>query len=128
MGTSAATRGIEGFFIPTHNWGKTVAFWQALGFALEFETDHHSGQLRHPAGGPYLFVAEQPEDQPLEPHPIVGVDDSTSFEPPAAGTVDEPFTPRHWHVVEMLVRDPDGRGVSFQAPLPDGVEAPAGHG
>ncbi len=47
---------------------------------------------------------------------------------PAGATVDKSFTPEHWGVVEMLLRDPDGRGVSIQAPLPDGVEAPAGHG
>ena len=37
------TNGIQLLFIETHNWGKAVAFWQALGFKLEFETDHHSG-------------------------------------------------------------------------------------
>ena len=56
-----ATRGLEGLVFETHNWGKSVAFWQALGYELEFETDHHSGQLRHPAGGPYIFLAERPE-------------------------------------------------------------------
>jgi hypothetical protein len=44
------TEGIEGWLIETHNGGKTVAFWQGLGYELEFETDHNSGQLRHPAG------------------------------------------------------------------------------
>jgi hypothetical protein len=123
-----ATEGIEGLYIETHNWGKTVAFWQATGFVLEFETDHHSGQLRHPAGGPFLFVAERPQDKVLETHPIVRVADAGRFEPPPAGEVRSPFTPQHWAVVEMVVADPDGRPVSFQAPLPDGVEAPAGHG
>ena len=123
-----ASSGIEGLYVETTNWGRTVAFWQALGYVLEFETDHHSGQLRHPAGGPYVFVAERPEAHPLERYPIVRVEDSTAFEPPAAGSVDEAFTPRHWGVVEMLVLDPDGRRASLQAPLPAGVEAPAGHG
>jgi hypothetical protein len=122
-----ATEGIQGFLFETHNWGKTVAFWQGLGYQLVFETDHHSGQLVHPGGGPYLFVAERPEGEALEVHPIVGVADSTAFEPPAGAEVERPFTPMHWDVVEMIVRDPDGRNVSFQAPLPDGVEAPAGH-
>ena len=54
------TDGIKGLLIETHNWGKTVAFWTALGYELEFETDHLSGQLRHPHGGPFLFVAERP--------------------------------------------------------------------
>lgn len=47
-----STRGIEGLLIETHNWGKTVAFWKSLGYEVEFETDHHSGKLRHPGGGP----------------------------------------------------------------------------
>ena len=46
--------------IETHNWDSIVAFWQDLGYQLEFETDHHSGRLRHPSGGPSIFVAERP--------------------------------------------------------------------
>src|SRR6266498_3929086 len=79
-GENMGTRGVEGLIIQTRNWGKTVAFWQALGYQVEFETGRNSGRLEHPAGGPYLFV------------------------------------------VELLLRDPDGRHVSVQAPLP----APAG--
>lgn len=56
------TKGIEGLLIETHNWGKAVAFWKSLGYEIEFETDHRSGQLRHPAGGPYLFIAERPRE------------------------------------------------------------------
>jgi hypothetical protein len=33
-----ATDGIEAVFLTTHNWGKTVKFFQALGFTIEFET------------------------------------------------------------------------------------------
>jgi hypothetical protein len=33
---------LQGSVPPAHNYR----------FELEFETDHHSGQLRHPAGGP----------------------------------------------------------------------------
>ena len=122
------TRGIEGLLIETHNWGKSVAFWKALGFELEFETDHGSGQLRHPAGGPFVFISEQPEGHELELQPIITVEDSTRFEPPAGATVDRPFEPQHWNVVEMLLNDPDGRHLSLQAPLPEGVTAPPGHG
>lgn len=122
-----ATTGMEGLYVETHNWGRTVAFWQALGYRLEFETDHHSGQLRHPAGGPFVFVAERPEGRALELRPILGLDDSSVFEAPSSGSIALPFTPRHWGVVESLLLDPDGRNVSVQAPLPAGVEAPAGH-
>lgn len=112
------TEGIEGLLIETHNWGKTVAFWQGLGYQLEFETDHHSGRLRHPRGGPYLFVAERPRDQALQIVPAVAVRDAARFSPPSAGVVARPFEPQHWPVLEMLLTDPDGRQLSVQAPLP----------
>ena len=118
---------IIGMYVETHNWGKTVAMWQQLGFELQFETDHHSGQLQHPAGGPYVFVAERPESQELLRYPILGVDDSTTFEPPAAATVERAFEPQHWNVMESMLRDPDGVLLSLQAPVPAGVEAPPGH-
>jgi hypothetical protein len=122
------TEGIEGIYVETHNWGKTCAFWQSLGFRLEFETDHGSGQLRHPHGGPYVFVAERPIGRDLTTHPILRVADSSTFEAPPAAEVTTPFTPQHWGVVELFLRDPDGRALSFQAPLPDGVAAPPRHG
>ena len=121
------SNGITGFIIETHNWGKSVAFWQALGYSLEFETDHHSGQLRHQDGGPFLFIAERPATQALEMMPIVGVDEPSTFEPPHSGSVERPFTAQHWAVSEMLLGDPDGRRVSVQAPLPQGVAAPPEH-
>lgn len=54
---------IEAVFLTTHNWGKSAKFFQALGFTLEFETDHNSGQLRN-GDGPYLFIAEIPASEP----------------------------------------------------------------
>jgi hypothetical protein len=122
------TDGIAGLLIETHNWGKTVAFWQALGYQLEFETDHHSGQLRHPRGGPYLFIAERPSDQALKVVLAVGVADAKAFVPPSAGTVVQPFEPQHWPVLELVLADPDGRQISVHAPLPDGQpRSGAGH-
>jgi hypothetical protein len=32
------TQGLEHVYLETHNWGKSVAFWKALGFRLDFET------------------------------------------------------------------------------------------
>jgi hypothetical protein len=116
--TTAPTRGLEGFLIETHNWGKTVAFWQALGYVLEFETDHHSGQLRHPAGGPYLFIAEVPGDHAPELQPMIALEDADRFTPPPSAVVEHGFEPQHWGALEMMLRDPDGRHVSVQAPLP----------
>ena len=115
------TEGIEGLFIETHNWGKTVAFWKALGYELEFETDHHSGRLRHPKGGPYLFVAERPADRPLQLQPVLAVRDAANFSPPSSGSVVRPFEAQHWGVLEMQLADPDGRHLGLQAPLPAGA-------
>jgi len=113
------SNGIEGLLVETHNWGKTVAFWQGLGYELEFETDHHSGQLRHPRGGPYIFVAERPAGQPLKVVLAVGVADAAQFEPPRAATVVRGFEEQHFPVLEMVLADPDGRELSVHAPLPE---------
>ena len=113
------TNGIEGLLLETHNWGKTVAFWKSFGYELEFETDHHSGQLRHPRGGPFLFIAERPSGHALQVVPMVSVADAAKFAPPSSGSVVREFEPQHWHVLEMLLADPDGRQLSVQAPLPN---------
>jgi hypothetical protein len=115
-GDSMASRGIEGLIIETRNWGRTVAFWQALGYRVEFETGRNSGRLEHPAGGVYLFVVERPDSPDPEIRPLVAADEADGFEPPHAGTVEHPFTARPWGSAEMLLRDPDGRPVSVQAP------------
>jgi hypothetical protein len=115
-----ATEGFEGFYVETRNYGATAAFWASLGFANVFETDHGSGQWAHPAGGPYVFINEQHEGG-LETHPILGVADATTFRPDRTPDFAQQFTPQHWGVVEALLRDPDGRNVSLQAPIPDGV-------
>jgi hypothetical protein len=121
QGGSMGTSGVEGLIVETRNWGKTVAFWQALGYQVEFETGRNSGRMRDPAGGPYLFIVERPEGPAPEIQPLVGAAGTGGFEPPAVGAVDQPFTERHWGVAEMLLRDPDGRRVSVQVPLPEGA-------
>jgi hypothetical protein len=111
------TEGIDGLLVETHNWGKTVAFWQGLGFKLEFETDHHSGRLRHPRGGLYIFVAERPPEHKLQVMLGLRVESATDFKPPASGTVTQPFTKTHWGTLQMLLADPDGRALGIEAPL-----------
>ena len=118
-----ATEGFAGFYFETRNYGATAAFWASLGFENVFETDHGSGQWEHPAGGPYVFISEQ-QGSDLEVHPILTVADSTTFAPSREPDFAEPFAPKHWGVMEAWLRDPDGRHVSLQAPLPAGVIAP----
>jgi len=112
------TDGIEGILIETHNWGATVAFWTDLGYELEFETDHHSGRLRHPRGGPYLFVAERPPGHALQVVLGVATKNAARFTPPGSGTVIRPFERQHWPALQMMLADPDGRQLAVEAPLP----------
>jgi uncharacterized glyoxalase superfamily protein PhnB len=111
------TSGIEGVVLETHNWGRAVKFFQALGYQLDLETDHNSGQLRN-GDGPFLFIAEVPEDRPTGMHLILHVPDAGAFEADPVVEVVTPFEPTHWGKEEMTVRDPDGRPWSLQAPVP----------
>lgn len=111
--TDMTTDGIEAVFLTTHNWGKAAKFFQALGFELDFGTDHASGQLR--AGdGPYVFVAEVPEDQEPQVQLVLRVPDEAAFHPNPAVEVVTPFEDTHFGTREMTVRDPDGRLWSLQ--------------
>lgn len=109
------TAGIDAVFLTTHNWGKAAKFFQGLGYRLEFETDHHSGQLRNDVG-PYLFIAEVPESEPVEMQALLQVPDEAAFRLPAGIEVVTPFDDTHWGTREMTVRDPDGRTWRLQAP------------
>lgn len=110
-----ATEGIEGIYVRTHNWGKSAKFFQELGFHVEFETDHGSGMLRN-GEGPYVFLEEVPAEQSLEMQVLLRVGNADECRPGAPVEVVKPFEPTHWGTQEMLVRDPDGRVWSLQAP------------
>jgi hypothetical protein len=110
------TEGIEAVFLETHNWGKAAKFFQALGFELEFSTDHNSGQLRN-GSGPYVFIAEVPEDREPGVQIVLKVADAGAFSIDPAVEVVTPFEDTHYGTREMTVRDPDGRIWSLQAPV-----------
>jgi uncharacterized glyoxalase superfamily protein PhnB len=110
-----ATDGIEAVFLETHNWGKAAKFFQALGYELELETDHASGQLRN-GDGPYVFIAEVPDDRPTGMQLVLRVRDAETLAADPIVEVVTPFQPTHWGRQEMTVRDPDGRLWSLQAP------------
>ncbi|WP_069160956.1 VOC family protein [Nocardia altamirensis] len=111
-----AIDGIEAVFLETHNWGKAAKFYEALGFELDFSTDHGSGKLTR-GDGPYLFIAEVPKNQEPRMQLILSVADADAFRPDAGVDVVTPFEETHYGTKEMTVRDPDGRIVSLQAPL-----------
>src|SRR3989440_9547812 len=89
------TEGIEAVFLETHNWGKAAKFFQALGFELEFATDHNSGQLRN-GDGPSVFIAEVPEDRPPQMRIALTVPDADAFRPDPAVEVVTPFEETHY--------------------------------
>ena len=102
------TEGVETIVIETHNFGKTVKFWQELGYELRFETDHGSGLLVNKSGGPSLFIAERPSDRVLriELH-LTSPNDSSR--PAAPVDVVGEWHASHWGTRLLEVRDPDGR-------------------
>jgi hypothetical protein len=110
-----STEGIEAVFLTTHNWGKAARFYQQLGYELELDTGHSSGQLRN-GGGPYLFIAEVPADQETSTRLVLKVPDADAFRPGSLVEVLAPFEPTHFGTREATVRDPDGRLLSLQAP------------
>jgi hypothetical protein len=110
-----ATEGIEAVFLETHNWGRAAKFFQALGFDLEFATDHNSGQLRN-GDGPYVFIAEIPADREPRMQVALKVPDADAFVADPSLEVVKPFEDTHFGTREMTVRDPDRRLWSLQAP------------
>jgi hypothetical protein len=55
-------------------------FFQSLGFELELDTGHNSGQLRN-GTGPYVFIAEVPEARELHTQIVMRVPDADAFHP-----------------------------------------------
>lgn len=109
------TKGVEGVYVQTHNWGRSAKFFQALGFELEFETGHGSGLLKK-GDGAYLFLAEIPPNQPPEIQVVLTLESAEAFRPNPAIEVVTPFEDTHYGTQEMTVRDPDGRIWNLQAP------------
>jgi hypothetical protein len=108
------TDGIGAVYLTTHNWGRTAKFFQSLGFRLDFETDHSSGQLSA-TDGPPLFVAEVPTEQPSM-QLVLKVADEAAVQLDPSVEVVTPFQDTHYGTREMVVRDPDGRTWTLQAP------------
>ena len=110
-----ATEGFEAVFLETHNWGRAAKFFQRLGFKLEFETDHHSGQLRN-GNGPYVFIAEIPEDREPQVRVVFKVGDEAAVDADPELDVVTPFEDTHYGAREAVVRDPDGRLWTLHVP------------
>jgi catechol 2,3-dioxygenase-like lactoylglutathione lyase family enzyme len=111
-----STQGIGLLYLETHSWERGVAFWQELGFKLEFETDHHSGVLVA-ENGTRIFLAEQSLDDPLGADIYLAVAAAGECLPNAPVELVRGFTTTHWGTQVMTVRDPDGRLIRLEAPL-----------
>ena len=110
-----STDGIEAVFLETHNWGKAAKFFQSLGYELEFDTGHNSGQLRNSIG-PSVFIAEVPASKTPETQLVFKVADADAVQLDPSVEVVTPFEDTHFGTRLMTVRDPDGRVWSVQAP------------
>jgi len=102
------TKGVETIVLETHNFGKTVKFWQQLGYTLQFETDHGSGLLVNKSGGPDLFIAERPRERALRVELHLTSPDAVT-RPPAPVEIVGDWHPSHWGTQLLEIRDPDGR-------------------
>ena len=114
-----ATEGIETVFIETHNWGKSARFFRSLGFELEFDTGHNSGQFRN-GGGPTVFVAEVPVDREPGLQLVLAVTDPEGVASDSDVTLETPFEETHFGTRMATVRDPDGRVWGLQAAVRSG--------
>lgn len=108
------TEGIEAIYLTTHNWGRAAKFFLALGYELEFDTGHNSGQFRNTTG-PSVFIAEVPEDRAVDTRVVLRVPDEAKFTADPVLDVVSPFEDTHYGTREMVVRDPDGRSWTLQA-------------
>ena len=109
---SDMTNGIEYVYVETHNWGKTVKFWQELGFKLELDL-WHSGSLVYPDGGATLFVEEVPFDRALQMQLFLNAADAESRPGPPTEIAKDWYA-GHWGTRLLELRDPDGRTVVLQ--------------
>lgn len=109
------TEGIHAVYLTTHNWGKAAKFFQALGYTLEFDTGHNSGQLRNGAN-PYIFIAEVPASEEPATRLVFRVPSEDALPTDSVVEVVTPFSDTHWGSKEMTVRDPDGRLWNLETP------------
>ncbi|WP_027060404.1 VOC family protein [Mesorhizobium loti] len=109
------TEGIQAVYLTTHNWGKAAKFFQALGYTLEFDTGHNSGQLRNGVN-PYIFIAEVPQTEEPATRLVFRVPNESAVPTDPIVEVVTPFSDTHWGSREMTMRDPDGRLWNLETP------------
>jgi hypothetical protein len=104
--------GIHNVYVETHNWGKSAAFWQAMGYTLA-EDHGTSGIFRASAPGqPYIYLAEVPPEQA----PVIQLylHATEEFMPASPARVDGGWEDSHWGTRLLTVHDPDDRALVVQ--------------
>lgn len=110
--------GIEYVYLETRNWGKSVKFWQQLGFVLVLDLGS-SGKLEPPGGGPGIFLEEVSPETPLAQGVYLNVESPDFALEPPVEPVGKPIV-SHWGTQLQIVRDPDGREFTLQhSPAPE---------
>ncbi len=107
-----AVERIDYVYLETRNWGKSVKFWQRLGFELVLDLGT-SGRLDPPGGGPGIFLEEVSPETPLAQGLYLKVD-GPGFPLEAPVEPVGEVTATHWGTRLQIVRDPDGREFILQ--------------
>ncbi len=106
------TNTITYIFLETHNWGKTVKFWQQMGYEVDLDLGT-SGRMLNAAGGPALFITEVPEDH-VPTTQIAVRTDAEGWKPESPVEVTKDWHDSHWRTKIMMIKDPDGRDMLVQ--------------
>lgn len=107
-----AVEGIDYVYLETRNWGKSVKFWQQLGWELALDLGT-SGILKPPSGGPGVFIEEVSPETPLAPGIYLRTTEPDFTPEPPVAVVGETIA-SHWGTSLQTVRDPDGREFILQ--------------
>jgi hypothetical protein len=107
-----AVDGIDYLYLETRNWGKSVKFWQRLGWQLVLDLGS-SGRLEPPGGGPGVFLEEVSPEAPLAEGVYLRLNDPEAPISPPVDLVGEPIV-SHWGTTLYTIRDPDGREFVLQ--------------
>ena len=126
MSDSDLHRGISALTLSTKDMGRAVAFYESLGFRLDFMTEEKSFATLW-AGPTALNLTTETGDFSFWGRAIFEVSDVDAFHQTCVQAGHQPdFTPRDapWLERYFHISDPDGHELSFMTPLP-GKKYPA---
>ena len=86
--------GIDYLYLETRNWGKSVKFWQELGYSLVLDLGS-SGRLEPTGGGAGIFLQEVSPEKPLT-QGVYLKSTTADFKPEFPGRDRRRSTDDHW--------------------------------